>query len=78
IHLPQTTASNLFIPNLPFLITPIPLPFLPIIPIPISKTNPIFQITSTLTKTYPYIFTIPLYLLIPPFFPLPSLPTTSF
>ncbi|WP_186364633.1 branched-chain amino acid transport system II carrier protein, partial [Staphylococcus hominis] len=53
-------------------------PFLGIIPIPISNTNALFQISSPLTKIYPYIFTIPLYLLIPPFFPLPTLPTTSY
>ena len=78
IHLGQTAGSNVFIANLGFLITAIGLPFLGIIAIGMSKTNGIFEITSRVSKTYAYIFTIGLYLVIGPFFALPRLATTSF
>ena len=68
IHLGQTAGSNVFIANLGFLITAIGLPFLGIIAIGMSKTNGIFEITSRVSKTYAYIFTIGLYLVIGPFF----------
>lgn len=77
IHLGQTAGSNVFIANLGFLITAIGLPFLGIIAIGMSKTNGIFEITSRVSKTYAYIFTIGLYLVIGPFFALPRLATTS-
>ncbi|TDL94285.1 branched-chain amino acid transport system II carrier protein [Macrococcus brunensis] len=78
IHLGQTAGSNVFIANLGFLITAIGLPFLGIIAIGISKTNGLFDISSRVNKTYAYIFTILLYLVIGPFFALPRLATTSF
>ncbi|ULG74256.1 branched-chain amino acid transport system II carrier protein [Macrococcus brunensis] len=78
IHLGQTAGSNVFIANLGFLITAIGLPFLGIIAIGISKANGLFDISSRVNKTYAYIFTILLYLVIGPFFALPRLATTSF
>ncbi|UTH13882.1 branched-chain amino acid transport system II carrier protein [Macrococcus equipercicus] len=78
IHLGQTAGSNVFIANLGFLITAIGLPFLGIIAIGISKTNGLFDIANRVNKTYAYIFTILLYLVIGPFFALPRLATTSF
>ncbi|HCD2319407.1 TPA: branched-chain amino acid transport system II carrier protein [Staphylococcus aureus] len=78
IHLGQAAGSNVFIANLGFLITAIGLPFLGIIAIGISKTSGLFEIASRVNKTYAYIFTIALYLVIGPFFALPRLATTSF
>ncbi|GGB08984.1 branched-chain amino acid transport system II carrier protein [Macrococcus hajekii] len=78
IHLGQTAGSNVFTANLGFLITAIGLPFLGIIAVGISKTNGLFDIASRVNKTYAYIFTILLYLVIGPFFALPRLATTSF
>ncbi|MBK4062412.1 branched-chain amino acid transport system II carrier protein, partial [Staphylococcus aureus] len=76
IHLGQAAGSNVFIANLGFLITAIGLPFLGIIAIGISKTSGLFEIASRVNKTYAYIFTIALYLVIGPFFALPRLATT--
>nr|WP_263314566.1 branched-chain amino acid transport system II carrier protein [Mammaliicoccus sp. Marseille-Q6498] len=78
IHLGQTAGSNVFIANLGFLITAIGLPFLGIIAVGVSKTNGLFEISSRVSKSYAYIFTIALYLVIGPFFALPRLATTSF
>lgn len=69
IHLGQAAGSNVFIANLGFLITAIGLPFLGIIAIGISKTSGLFEIASRVNKTYAYIFTIALYLVIGPFSP---------
>ncbi|TDM02238.1 branched-chain amino acid transport system II carrier protein [Macrococcus carouselicus] len=78
IHLGQTAGSNVFTANLGFLITAIGLPFLGIIAIGISKTNGLFDIANRVNRSYAYIFTILLYLVIGPFFALPRLATTSF
>ncbi|MBO1198885.1 branched-chain amino acid transport system II carrier protein [Staphylococcus simiae] len=78
IHMGQAAGSNVLIANLGFLITAIGLPFLGIIAIGISKTSGLFDIASRVNKTYAYIFTIALYLVIGPFFALPRLATTSF
>lgn len=78
IHLGQTAGSNVLMANLGFLITAIGLPFLGIIAIGVSKTNGLFDIANRVNKTYAYIFTILLYLVIGPFFALPRLATTSF
>lgn len=78
IHFGQTAGSNVWLTNLGFLITAIGLPFLGIIAIGISKTNGVFDISKRVNKTYAYIFTVLLYLVIGPLFALPRLATTSF
>lgn len=78
IHLGQSAGANVLTANLGFLITAIGLPFLGIIAIGVSKTNGLFEISTRVNKTYAYIFTIALYLVIGPFFALPRLATTSF
>ncbi|MBQ5152727.1 branched-chain amino acid transport system II carrier protein [Macrococcoides caseolyticum] len=78
IHFGQTAGSNVWLTNLGFLITAIGLPFLGIIAIGISKTNGVFDISSRVNRSYAYIFTILLYLVIGPLFALPRLATTSF
>lgn len=78
IHLGQTAGANVWTANLGFLITAIGLPFLGIIAIGVSRTNGLFDIANRVNKTYAYIFTILLYLVIGPFFALPRLATTSF
>lgn len=78
IHFGQTAGSNVWLTNLGFLITAIGLPFLGIIAIGISKTNGVFDISMRVNRTYAYIFTILLYLVIGPLFALPRLATTSF
>lgn len=78
IHFGQTAGSNVWLTNLGFLITAIGLPFLGIIAIGISKTNGVFDISNRVNRSYAYIFTILLYLVIGPLFALPRLATTSF
>lgn len=78
IHFGQTSGSNVWLTNLGFLITAIGLPFLGIIAIGISKTNGVFDISNRVNRSYAYIFTILLYLVIGPLFALPRLATTSF
>lgn len=78
IHYGQTSGANVLLMNLGFLITAIGLPFLGIIAIGISRTNGLFDVASRVNKTYAYIFTIALYLVIGPLFALPRLATTSF
>ena len=77
IHLGQAAGSNVFIANLDFNYSNW-LTVLGIIAIGISKTSGLFEIASRVNKTYAYIFTIALYLVIGPFFALPRLATTSF
>lgn len=78
LHFGQAAGSNVWITNLGFLVTAIGLPFLGIIAIGISKTTGLFDIATRVNKTYAYIFTILLYLVIGPLFALPRLATVSF
>lgn len=78
IHSGQMSGANVFITNFGFLITAIGLPFLGIIAIGVSKTNGLFDIASRVNKTYAYLFTIALYLVIGPLFALPRLATVPF
>ncbi|WP_414048980.1 branched-chain amino acid transport system II carrier protein [Macrococcus animalis] len=78
IHFGQTSGANVWVTNLGFLITAIGLPFLGIIAIGISKTNGLFDVASRVNKTYAYLFTIALYLVIGPLYALPRLATVSF
>ena len=78
IHLGQTAGTKVWLANLGFLITAIGLSFLGIVAIGISKTNGVLDISSRVSKGYAYVFTVALYLVIGPFFALPSLATTSY
>lgn len=78
IHFGQTAGAHVLMTNLGFLITAIGLPLLGIIAIGVSKTNGLFEISTRVNRTYAYIFTILLYLVIGPLFALPRLATTSF
>ncbi|MCM0598427.1 branched-chain amino acid transport system II carrier protein [Periweissella fabalis] len=78
VNMGQQAGANIFLANLGFLTTAIGLPFLGIIAVGISKTNGLFDIATRVNRTYAYIFTILLYLVIGPFFALPRLATTSF
>ena len=78
MHLGQSAGTKVWLANLGFLITAIGLSFLGIVAIGISKTNGVLDISSRVSKGYAYVFTIALYLVIGPFFALPSLATTSY
>lgn len=78
VNMGQQAGSHIFLANLGFLVTGIGLPFLGVIAIGISKSNGLFEVAQRVNKTYAYIFTILLYLVIGPFFALPRLATTAF
>lgn len=78
VHMGQEAGSAVFLANLGFLVTGIGLPFLGVIAIGSSQSNGLFDLASKVNKSYAFIFTILLYLVIGPFFALPRLATTSF
>lgn len=78
LHMGQEAGSAIFQANIGFLITGIGLPFLGIIAVGLSRTSGVFEMASRIHRTYAYVFTILLYLVIGPLFALPRLATTSF
>lgn len=78
VHMGQEAGAAVFQANLGFLVTGIGLPFLGIIAIGLSRTSGLFDLATRVNRSYAYIFTILLYLVIGPFFALPRLATTSF
>lgn len=78
VHMGQEAGSNIFMANLGFLVTGIGLPFLGVVAIGVSRSNGLYDLATRVNKSYAFIFTILLYLVIGPFFALPRLATTSF
>ena len=78
IHMGQEAGAAISQANLGFLVTAVGFPFLGIIALGISQSSGVFELASRVNRTYAYIFTILLYLVIGPFFALPRLATTSF
>src|SRR5699024_3052667 len=78
VHLGQVAGANVFSANLGLLVTGVGLPFLGVIAMGISQSSGVFELSSRVNKTYGYIFTVLLYLVIGPFFAIPRLATTSF
>lgn len=78
VHMGQEAGSDVFWANLGFLVTGIGLPFLGVIAIGVSKSAGVYELAKRINKTYAFIFTVLLYLVIGPFFALPRLATTSF
>lgn len=78
VHLGQVAGANIFSANLGLLVTGVGLPFLGVIAMGISQSSGVFELSSRVNKTYGYIFTVLLYLVIGPFFAIPRLATTSF
>ncbi|WEV60832.1 branched-chain amino acid transport system II carrier protein [Streptococcaceae bacterium ESL0729] len=78
VHMGQEAGSNVLLANFGFLVTGIGLPFLGVIAIGISRSTGVFDLASRINKTYAYIFTVLLYLVIGPFFAIPRLASTSY
>ena len=78
IHMGQLAGAHVLQANLGFLVTGVGFPFLGIIALGISGSKGVFELASRINRTYAYIFTVLLYLVIGPFFALPRLATTSF
>lgn len=78
VHMGQEAGSNIFMANLGFLVTGIGLPFLGVVAIGVSRSNGLYDLATRVNKSYAFVFTILLYLVIGPFFALPRLATTSF
>lgn len=78
VHLGQEAGANVTAANFGLLVTGVGLPFLGVIAMGISQSSGVFELSSRVNKSYAYIFTILLYLVIGPFFALPRLATTSY
>lgn len=78
VHMGQEAGAAIHLANLGFLVTGIGLPFLGIIAVGLSRSSGLFEMASRINRSYAYIFTTLLYLVIGPFFALPRLATTSF
>ena len=78
IHMGQEAGAAIFQAHLGFLVTGVGFPFLGIIALGISQSAGVFELASRINRTYAYIFTVLLYLVLGPFFALPRLATTSF
>ncbi|WEV45332.1 branched-chain amino acid transport system II carrier protein [Streptococcaceae bacterium ESL0687] len=78
VHMGQEAGSNILLANFGFLVTGIGLPFLGVIAIGISRSTGLFELASRINRTYAYIFTVLLYLVIGPFFAVPRLASTSY
>lgn len=78
IHMGQDAGAAISLANLGFLVTGVGFPFLGIIALGMSQSSGVFELSSRVGRSYGYVFTILLYLVIGPFFALPRLATTSF
>lgn len=78
VNMGQLAGGHIFLANLGFLVTGIGLPFLGVVAIGVSQSKGVFDLALRINRTYAYIFTILIYLVIGPFFALPRLATTSF
>lgn len=78
IAMGQQAGGNVWLAVVGFLITSVGLPLLGIIGLGLSQSSGVFFLAKKVNKTYGYIFTVLLYLVIGPFFAIPRLATTSF
>ncbi|KFN89965.1 branched-chain amino acid transport system carrier protein [Tetragenococcus muriaticus PMC-11-5] len=67
VHLGQEAGANVTAANFGLLVTGVGLPFLGVITMGISQSSGVFELSSRVNKSYAYIFTILLYLVIGPF-----------
>ncbi|MFD1472819.1 branched-chain amino acid transport system II carrier protein [Companilactobacillus mishanensis] len=78
VFLGQQAGSNVWLAIIGLLITGIGLPLLGVAGLGLTESASVFDLAGKVNKTYAYIFTVLLYLIIGPLFATPRLATTSF
>ncbi len=78
IYLGQQAGQHLGGAIVGLLITGIGLPLLGVIGIGLTRSEGVFELATTVSRPYAYIFTVALYLTLGPLFAMPRLATTAF
>ncbi|AKP68148.1 branched-chain amino acid transport system II carrier protein [Companilactobacillus ginsenosidimutans] len=78
VFLGQQAGSNVWLAVIGLLITGIGLPLLGVAGLGITESASVFDLAKKVNRSYAYIFTVLLYLIIGPLFATPRLATTSF
>ena len=78
VHMGQMAGSHVFSAAAGFLITGVGMPLLAVAALGISRSNGVYQLSSTVSKKYGVFFSGLLYLTIGPFFAIPRCAATSF
>lgn len=78
VHMGQMAGSNVIPAVIGLLITGVGMPLLAVTALGMSRSNGVYQLSSTVSKKYGAFFSCLLYLTIGPFFAIPRLAATSF